>query len=351
MPTNLIRQLLIATVLLTLSASLYAVSLRPDAPKRYEVQRGDSLWGIAAMYIDDPWMWPQLWQANPDVENPHLIYPGDIIYLLDFEGLSMRDGRVVVPDGRSALRLEPRLRIITQQSPLPFLPLEQIEGLLNKDLMLTQQEFDHALYIVSLAEGRTLASRGDRVQALGSIEPNARYYGIYRNLEEVRDPITRRILGHRAESIGVARIVTAEAGQPANLDLVETSQEIRVGDRLIPFQPSPFDNVFRPAAPGSNVSGLLIRALSGDRTEIDHLQPVLLNLGSHEVQPGHLLEVMTPTRRLRNPGTGEVIHADGDVKGIIMVYRTFDKTSMAIVLQLRQTLQPGDLVRTARSQR
>lgn len=336
MLTSLFRNCLVALLLLGLSSALQAVSLKPDAPKRYEVQRGDSLWSISEMYIDDPWMWPQLWQANPNIENPHLIYPGDIIHLLDFEGLA------------PSLRLEPRLRVMTQQEPIPFLPLDTIDAFLNRDLITDPRTFEEALYIVDINNGRTMGASGDRIQALGAEPAEVEFYSVYRDLEPVRDPITRRVLGHRAQALGVARLVSAENGQPAVLQLANTFQEVRVGDRLIPFTGLPFDAMYRPSSPDPAVHGLLVMSLNGDRNQIGQYQPVLLNLGADQVQPGHLLEVMEPGRRLRNPSTGEVVFAAENVRGMVMVYRTFDNASLGLVLRASESLKPNDVVRAAR---
>ena len=121
---------LFIAALFSTAAVAQTVSLKADAPKRYEVQRGDSLWTIAAEFLEDPWMWPQLWQANPQVDNPHELYPGDVIELLE---------------GRAGIRLQPRLRILTLQKPIPFLPLDKVSAFLNRDVMIDRPEFEDAL--------------------------------------------------------------------------------------------------------------------------------------------------------------------------------------------------------------
>ncbi|SFX78523.1 LysM peptidoglycan-binding domain-containing protein [Marinospirillum alkaliphilum] len=326
------RRLLLLVVVAGFSMMVQATSLKVDAPKRYEVQRGDSLWSIAERFLDDPWMWPHLWRANPQVQNPHLLYPGDIIELLQV-------------DGRTVVQLRPRLRIMTLQEPIPFMPLEQVDAFLNRDVMIDRPDFEDALYIVGLSEERTLAGRGDQVQVLGSLTAGVTRYGIYRDLEEIRHPVTRQHLGFKARAIGVAYLVSDE-DRMASFRIVESQEEIRVGDRLLPFTDSPFDAGFQPRPPAVALHGMVLRALAASEQQlIGPYQPIMLDLGSEQLQPGHMVEVLAPGRRVRNPQTGEVVFAAENPRGLAMVYRTFDHVSFALVLQSHQPMAPGDAFR------
>jgi len=336
MLTGRLRKPLLALLLLCFSASLQAVSLKPDAPERYEVKRGDSLWSIASHYLDDPWMWPQLWQANPQVDNPHLLYPGDILYLLD---------------GEHFLRLKPRLRIMALQEPIPIMPLDQVEAYLNRDIMVDRLEFEDSLYITAIEEGRTLGSRGNSLEVLGQLAPDVTHYGIYRDIEEVRDPQTRRLLGHMARAVGSARLLKNEQGYAATLEIEENYEEIRVGDRLMPFSASPFGEGFNPAPPKKQVTGLVIRSLKPGQTRISQYQPVMLNLGRDALQPGNLLQVLEPGKRRRDARSGDIIFAGENPRGLVMVYRVFENTSFALVMNSNQPLYPEDTFRNAPAER
>ncbi|WP_404414842.1 LysM peptidoglycan-binding domain-containing protein [Marinospirillum sp.] len=332
MLTGRVRQFLLALFLLIFSVSLHAVSLKPDAPERYEVKRGDSLWSIAAQYLQDPWMWPQLWQANSQVEDPHKLYPGDVIYLLE---------------GENFLRLEPRLRIMTLQAPIPFMPLEKVEAYLNRDIMVDRPEFEDSLYISRIEGGRSLGSQGNQLEVLGDLTPDVKRYGIYRDIEEIRDPLTRRVLGHMARAVGAARLIRDEEGYAATLEITDNYEEIRVGDRLMPFGSSPFDDGFNPAPPKEPVTGLVVRSLEPGQTRIGQYQPVMLNQGHEELKPGDLLQVLEPGKRRRDPRNGEVIFAGENPRGLVMVYRVFDKTSFGLVMNSNQPLYPEDTFRRA----
>lgn len=332
MLTALNRIFFAVLLLCSFTVSAQTLSLKADAPKRYEVQRGDSLWSVAEKFLHDPWMWPQLWQANPRISNPHLLYPGDVLELLE---------------GENILRIQPRLRIMTLQEPIPFMPLHQLEAFLNKDVMIERPEFEDALYVVGLnEEGRTLASKGDQLRVLGDMTEGVSHYGIYRELEEVRHPVTRRHLGFKARSLGTARLISDDGKMPL-FEISNSYEEIRVGDRLLPFSESPFGEGFQPTTPSNPLHGKLLRALANDQTLISSLQPVMLDIGSDQLQPGHLLEILAPGRRLRNPATGEVVFAAENRKGLVMVYRVFDHTSFGLVMHAREPLAPGDVFRQA----
>ncbi|HKM16019.1 MAG TPA: LysM domain-containing protein [Marinospirillum sp.] len=321
---------LLIAALLSTTAIAQVVSLKADAPKRYEVKRGDSLWFIATQFLNDPWMWPQLWQANKQVGNPHLLYPGDVIELLD---------------GRAGIRLQPRLRILALQQPIPFMPLEQVDVFLNRDVMIDRPEFEDALYTVHIAGDRRLAVQGDQLEVLGDLTPDVTRYAIYRELEEVRDPLTRQHLGFRARALGSARLINSTNRLP-QLEITESFEEIKVGDRLLPFIDSPFGDGFQPKVPEQPLHGTLLQGLSGQEL-ISRNQAVMLNMGSDKLKPGALLEIIAPGRRLRNHATGEVIFAAENRKGVVMVYRVFENTSFALVMSSKEPMLSGDIFRRA----
>lgn len=321
---------LLAAILFSTAAVAQPLSLKADAPKRYEVQRGDSLWSIAAQFLDDPWMWPQLWQANQQVGNPHLLYPGDVILLLE---------------GQSLIKLKPRLRILTLQEPIPFMPLDQVNAFLNRDVMIDRPEFESALYTVHITGERSLASKGDQLEVLGDLTEGVTHYGIYRELDAIRDPLTRKHLGFRTHALGSARLVNNKGRLPL-LEITESFEEIKVGDRLLPFMASPFGEGFQPNSPELPVHGTLISGLS-DQKFISRYQGVMLNVGGDRLKPGALLEIIAPGRRLRNHNTGEVVFAAENRKGTVMVYRVFENISFALVMNSKEPMLSGDVFRRA----
>lgn len=327
---TLVYVTLFFAVLFSTAALAHPISLKADAPKRYEVKRGDSLWAIAIQFLDDPWMWPQLWQANKQVDDPNLLYPGDIIELLD---------------GRTRLRLQPRLRILTLQAPIPFMPLEQVNAFLNRDIMIERPIFEDGLYALRITGGRSLAVKGDQLEVLGKLSEGVTRYGIYRELDEVRDPLTRKHLGYITRALGSAVLLANTEGLP-RLEITESFEEVRVGDRLLPFMDSPFREGFQPSVPEKPLHGTLLQGLANQQLISNH-QAVMLNMGSDQLKPGTLLEILAPGRRLRNHSTGEVIFAAENRKGMVMVYRVFENISFALVMNSKEPMLPGDVFRQA----
>ncbi len=320
---------MVSSSLAASQSSLKALSVKADAPKRYEVKQGDSLWEISAKFLNDPWMWPQVWRGNSYLDNPHVIYPGDVIELLETE---------------NRLQLVPRLRILTLQEPIPFMPLSRLSGFLSRDVMIERSEFEDALYAVSLQDGRELASKGDALEVLGKMpEEHSGYFGIYRELEEVRDPLTRQHLGFHARALGSAKLVHSKGDLP-RLEILESLEEVRIGDRLLPLEENPFGEGFQPQRPNFATHGTLLGNLNR-KSFSSNYDVVMLNVGEQELQPGYLLEVIEPGKRLRNYETGEVVFAGENSKGTLMVYRVFENTSFAVVMQANQPLLAGDVFR------
>lgn len=335
--TKLAGLVLLILAALTTNIGAQEVILKPDAPKRYEVQYGDSLWKIASIFLQDPWLWPQLWHNNPSIANPHLIYPGDVIELLNLQqGLQ--------------LQLKPRQKIITLQPALPYLSYTSIKTHLNQSRVVGRNGLEDGLYVMEIGqtnEPRTLASQGDYITAVGEVDPAVTTYAIFRNTQELRDPVNRRFLGNLAIALGEAQ-VKATSGRLTELQITASNQEIKEGDMLLPFVEDELTLGLQPYLSEEQVEGIILQNLDNHQ-HLANYQPVIINLGSEKVEPGLLLEVLEPGRRYRNPNNGEAVFANNKRKGLLLVYQTFEQTSLAIILENQRSLNPGDFLRPARS--
>lgn len=333
-PTKLAGLVLLILAALSTHIGAQPIILKPSAPKHYEVKYGDSLWKIASMFLQDPWLWPQLWQNNPTISNPHLIYPGDV---------------VEITASNQGLQLQPRKKITSLQPALPYFANQDFQSYANQSRVVGKNGLEEGLYVMEIGqtnEPRTLASKGDFITAVGEVNPEITTYAIFRHTEELRDPVNRRFLGNLAIALGQAQ-VKATSGRLTELEITASHQEIKEGDMLLPFVAKEFNQGLQPFLSQQQLEGVILQNLENHQHLASYL-PVILNLGSEEVEPGLLLEVLEPGRRYRDPTTGEAIFANNKRKGLLMVYQTFEKTSLAVILDSQQSLKAGDWVRPAR---
>ena len=184
--------LLLATIL---AAPTYAdeIQLNEDVPEIYTVKEGDTLWGIASMYLRDPWVWPEIWDINPQLDNPHLIFPGDELYLVWVDGkprLRVRRGEV-----SRTVKMTPEMRIEPLDRAIPVIALEDIGPWLSGHRIVSPEEIGNAPYVVAGAQRHLLSSAGDMFYVRGTLPQGETGFGIYRRGEIYVDPITKEVLG------------------------------------------------------------------------------------------------------------------------------------------------------------
>jgi nucleoid-associated protein YgaU len=319
------------------------VQLREGFPQRYTVVSGDTLWDISAKFLQQPWQWPQLWQANPQIENPNLIYPGDSLSLVYVNGqprLTLSRG-----ESRGTIKLSPRIRTSPVAEAIPSIPLKSINSfLLSNRIVDTVEDFDKAPYVVAGDAERVLSGIGDRIFARGHFDSAQPVYGIFRQGKVYTDPTTQEFLGINADDIGGGEIVATE-GDIATLALQRTTQEVRLGDRLFSGEERSINSSFMPSAPSSNIDGLIIDVPRGV-TQIGALDVVTLNKGQRDgLAEGNVLVVMKTGETVRDRMTGQPLKIPDERAGLLMVFRTYDKLSYGLVLNASRSLAVMDKVR------
>ena len=315
--------------------------LRPDYPEEYAVQKGDTLWDIASRFLEDPWRWPEIWYNNPQVENPHLIYPGDILTLTLIDG---KPRLQVQQRARPTVKLSPKVRAEPLERAIPTLPLDAIQAFLRRPRVVEKGELDDAPYLVANADGRLLTGGGDQVYARGLGEaPEPSYHVVrlgdpYTNPEDPED-----ILGYEVRDVADARLV--RGGDPATLDIVRSNFEVRIGDRLLSTGGEPPPTDFHPATPEKAVEGRIISVLDGV-TQIGQHDVVVLDLGAEQgMERGHVLAVYQTGETIEDPRTEEQVKLPDERAGTLMVFRTFDRLSYALVMGATRTMHVLDTVR------
>ncbi len=338
------RKSLLALLLLAATGLVQAqVQLREGHPQSYTVVAGDTLWDISGKFLNQPWKWPQLWKANPQVQNPDLIYPGDTLSLTYVDG----QPRIVLNRGesRGTIKLSPRIRSTPITDAIPTIPLGAINAfLLNNRIMETSEQFDAAPYVIAGNGERVLSGAGDRIYARGSFNPEHVSYGIFRKGKTYFDPDTDEPLGINADDIGSGEIVASE-GDVATVQMQRSTQEVRLGDRLFANEERAINSNFVPGEPLQPINGMIIDVPRGV-TQIGEFDVVTLDRGRRDgLSEGNVLAIYKAGETVRDRVTGEQVKIPDERSGLLMVFRTYDRLSYAMVLHATRSLAVKDKVR------
>jgi hypothetical protein len=349
--------------------------LAPNAPDSYTIKRGDTLWAISGLFLRSPWRWPELWGMNMDqVRNPHRIYPGQVLVLEKVDGrATLRLARPVGTEGppTDTIRVSPRTRVETlADASVPTLAPHLIEPFLSEPIIVEEGVLERAPRIVGAHDKRVLLTRGDRAYARGLADaplketnPNrSEEFRVFRAAVPLRDPLTRNVLGYEAAYLGKALLVRGESVQPvadtngkteptivpATVDIVAAKEEIRVGDRLLPEPPRELIS-YTPRAPEFQVTdGRIVSVYGNAVAMVGQNQVVVINKGKVDgIETGHVMAILRDGGRLvdrSQPGERTTIKLPDERSGLLMVFRTFDKLSYALTLEITDDVAVGDRI-------
>jgi hypothetical protein len=319
---------------------------KPDYPDRYVVVKGDTLWDIASRFLHDPWLWPQVWQINPKIRNPHLIYPGDVIVLYYVDGkpyLTLEGAAgVVPPKGIETVKLSPKIRYESLEKAIDTIPRSAIGPFLYRPRVVTKEEIDNAPYIVSSYEEHLISGTGNRVYAKKVTDNTIAQYGVIRPGEIYRDPDTKEVLGYEVIRVAAARLV--RTGDPATLTLVDAKREVLNGDLLMPSEEGELDFNFFPQPPQDAINGKIISVFDGV-SQIGQYNVVTLNRGKRDgLIPGHVLAIYQSGKEVQDPQSTSWVTLPDERAGVLMVFRTYDKVSYALVMRATRAIHVYDRV-------
>jgi LysM repeat protein len=245
--------------------------INPNAPKSYTVKRGDTLWGIASMFLRDPWLWPEVWYINPKVANPHLIYPGDVLTLAY---ASNGSPQIRLQEGGPA-RLDPRLRSTPLDAAIPTIPYSSIAAFLSRPTVVTKDQLKSAPYVLAFREEHVIGGSGHEIYVRDLRAGANERFTVVHVGDELRDPDDGSVLGY--EGIYTATALVSAPGNPAKAVLTDTARETLQGDKLIATDTNVPVN-FQLRSPGSNVHGSIIDVIDGTEL-IGQYQVVVINRG------------------------------------------------------------------------
>ncbi len=368
-----------ATAAQVAQAGVPLSELAANAPDTYTIKSGDTLWAISRLFLASPWRWPELWGLNQqEIRNPHRIYPGQVLVLEKKNGLarlrvanSGNTGSADTPP-TDTVRVSPRVRSEgLADAALPTLQASQIEPFLDEPVIVEQIEFEQAPRVVATLENRVILSRGDRAYARGTasqplIENRARptSYRLFREATPLKDPVTGVTLGYEARFIGRALLVRGEStvetttdGKtvkelvPATIDITDSKEEIRVGDRLLPEPPRQFRS-YAPRAPREVIQANVVSVFGGTAVRYAaQNQIVVINRGTNDgLEVGHVLATLLQGQRLLDTTdqSRTPIKLPNERSGLLMVFRPFERLSYALILEGTEPIQSGDVATNPR---
>ncbi len=314
------------------------VPLAEGHPNEYVVQVGDTLWDIAATFLKDPWFWPEIWYVNPDIENPHLIYPGDVL------GLVYIDGQARITNVRaSTYRMSPQARVTPLSQAVTSIPFEDVAAFLSSGVVLEKEQADGLPYLLDTRGEHLIASAGNEVYVRGVAgdAPSTRYNVVHIG-EPMVDPDDNRLIGYHGITVGEGSL--RRTGDPATIALTSTNREAVMGDRLIPASVDVPLNFF-PRSPSRNIDGRIIHVVGGV-SQIGQYQVVVLNRGSNDgLSVGDVLAVFKYGEVIEDRFAGGSVKLPDENAGTVMVFKTYDRISYGLVMEATDALHIHDAVR------
>jgi nucleoid-associated protein YgaU len=329
---------LAAATLISMPTWAEEVMLKSNHPDNHTVVKGDTLWDISDTFLQNPWMWPEIWQVNPQIKNPHKIYPGDTLSLVYVDGQpTLRLNRGVEAN---TVKLSPTVGITELEPAIPAIPLEEIHAFMRDSRFVEPGEMEGAPYVMSGTKRHIIAGAGDEVFGRGNFTGNEDFYGIFREGQVFTDPQTKEILGLQATAVGQSRLISVN-NDVARLVINSTHSEIKQGDILLPTIEEPVNAVFQPSKPKEVVSGEIIGVESGV-SQIGPMNVVIVNLGEREgIESGNVLRIYRKGENVYDPVAKELVQLPDEKAGLIMFFKVQEKLSYAIVLTVDQDVSVG----------
>ncbi len=347
-----------------LSISAYAVELKAQHPEFHVVKEGDTLWDISGMFLRDPWLWPEIWHVNEQIDNPHLIYPGDVLALVYIDGqpriIKRRSGK------GGLVKLSPQIREVSRGSAITTLPLDVIQPFLVGARVVTDEQFKKSPYVIAGEEGRLINASGHKVYIRGVIDEAETKFTFFRRGEEYIDPDTGESLG--IEAIHLATGVKIRNGDPATIRIKTSVSEVLKGDKAWFSQEDQLKPYYFPHAPDKDIDASIISVYNGV-VQIGQYDVVVLNRGEREgLEVGHVLSVFQRGGEVvdefakennnvkkqkgfkgfmnRLTGKKQKVTLPDEEAGKLMIFRTFEKVSLGLVLEARRPLHILDKAKT-----
>lgn len=324
-----------------------APALTTGHPDRYEVVKGDTLWDIAGKFLQQPWRWPEIWESNPGIQNPDLIYPGDVL-VMDYSGRNpslrhLRSQRLG-SNGLPVVKLSPKIRARDIQSAIPTIPPAQILPFLRDTLILGEDTLSDAGYVGVGVDDKFILGKHAEFYARGLQGDEGQVFRIFKRGNVLKHPDTNEILGYETLFLGDA--VMLRRGETSKMRITRSVEEITPGDRLLPAEEDVRFPVYQPHAPSRKVKGRIL-ASAKQLGDMGDKSIVIISLGAREgMEEGHVLRTMYDAGERKDPVTKKIFKLPQEKSGLLMIFRVYDKVSYGLILNALRPIKVNDIVMT-----
>jgi hypothetical protein len=352
------------------SGTSMSVPLAANAPQQYVVKKGDTLWDIAGVFLRDPWYWPEIWHVNPEIQNPHLIYPGDVLNLVYVDGKP----RITVGSAGST-RLSPQVRSEPLDDAVRAIPYDLLMDFVGRPTLIEKDQLRRVPYVVGMRDRHIIGSTANEVYAAGLGEPpTGARYTIVNIGDKLVDPDDGDLLGYLGHWAGTGEVVqTTGAVVPGSksifdirreeplthLRVQETGREIMQGDKVFPARTDIGDD-FVPSAPGNpDVIGQVIAVVDGVYVA-GRYQVLAVNRGKrHGLVPGNTLGVFYRGEEVRDrfdrgnawmdyAANYSEVRLPDERSATLLLFQVYDRMSYGLVMESTQVIRRGDFVASPR---
>lgn len=333
-------RLLISLIVFAVASTMLAATARAqsEGTLRHTVVKGDTLWDLSARYLENPWLWPDLWEQNSEIENPHLIFPGDVL-LIDPNSIRL------IPNKRLTVnKLSPQIRrepthAITTIDPSIIMPY------LNQSIIVEPEILESAAYVLQGIDDKIILGKDSRFFARGLEDSTATEFLVFKPGRVIQNRFTDKDYGVEGVHLGLARLVRHE-GEITELELVKANQDVRPGDRLLPIdEPTEIPRYF-PRRPNVELDTRIISIPKGI-DEAGLRDVVIISGGANQgLENGHVLEVFSYRGEIKDPVTGELVALPDNQVAIAMVFKAYRDLSYAILMETYGPVKVGDRAST-----
>jgi hypothetical protein len=334
-----------------------SVPLAPDAPDTYVVKKGDTLWDISGVFLKYPWYWPEIWYVNPQIQNPHLIYPGDVLQLVYIDGKP----RITVARA-GATRLSPQVRSEPLKDAVRTIPYDLLMDFVGRPRLLDKKQAKDAPYVVGFRNEHMIGSRQNELYARGlGSPPEGMRFAIIHPDRELRDPDDGDLLGWLGDYAGTGEVIAVsnakdEDDTMVHLTVLDTGQEIMQGDKLFPVKPEVGDDFVLSAPSDTELNGQVIAVVDGYRIAGKY-QVLAINRGKrHGLVPGNAVAIFARGEEVRDrysrpwewdkyTASYDTVQLPKERSGTLLVFQAYDRMSYGLVVESTQPMRVGDFIK------